>query len=130
MNRQEIYTTVRNHLLTQNAKSVGLDAPDDEFSVSNCLYRGDNGLKCAVGCLIKDEFCVDIEGFVVTNGRVIEALAKSGVADLTDRTLEMLGELQYVHDHLPVGEWKVRLNEIATRYDVKVEDTPTIEREI
>ena len=48
MNIQEIFDTVSVHLLTQNEKSQ-----ESDFYRS-CLYRGPNGTKCAVGCLIKD----------------------------------------------------------------------------
>lgn len=50
MNIQEIFDTVSVHLLTQNEKS------QESSFYSSCLYRGPNGTKCAVGCLIKDEF--------------------------------------------------------------------------
>lgn len=53
MNTQEIFNTVATHLLTQNARSMGT-APQMEGR--GCLYRGENGRMCAVGCLIKDEF--------------------------------------------------------------------------
>lgn len=46
MTLQEIYSTVRQHLLTQNARSA---------KNGNCLYRGPNGTKCAAGALIPDE---------------------------------------------------------------------------
>jgi hypothetical protein len=47
MTKQEIFDTVAIHLIKQGKKSVGDDG--------NCLYRGPEGLKCAVGCLIPDE---------------------------------------------------------------------------
>jgi hypothetical protein len=47
MNAQEIFDTVVTHLYTQ-----GKQAGD---GVGGCLYRTDEGLKCAVGCLIPDD---------------------------------------------------------------------------
>ena len=44
---QELFDKIATHLLTQGARS--------ESSIGRCLYRGDFGSKCAVGCLISDE---------------------------------------------------------------------------
>ena len=46
MTEQEAFTKVRDHLLRQKEKCIvnGL-----------CAYRGENGLKCAIGALISDE---------------------------------------------------------------------------
>lgn len=46
MTKQEIYDTVCAHLAQQKQQSA--------FSLK-CVYRGPNGLKCAIGCLIPDE---------------------------------------------------------------------------
>lgn len=71
MNRQEVFDKVVNHLLTQNQKSI------DESS--QCMYRGINGLMCAVGCLIPDEFYnKDLELKAADSIMVKEALSKSG----------------------------------------------------
>lgn len=42
------FDIVKKHLLTQNKQSV------EEFS-GKCRYRGGEGLKCAIGCLIPDD---------------------------------------------------------------------------
>lgn len=52
MNHQEVFTKVATHLLKQGRRA--LFAEKNGFR--SCAYRGDNGTKCAVGCLIKDEF--------------------------------------------------------------------------
>ena len=47
---QEIYDTVAHHLFSQGRKSaVRSDG------MTSCRYRGPHGLKCAVGCLIRDD---------------------------------------------------------------------------
>ena len=48
MTQQEIFDTVVNGLRKQNCQSW------DEAS-GGCMYRGDNGAKCAVGLLLPDE---------------------------------------------------------------------------
>ena len=44
LTRQAAFNKVARHLLRQNAKSTNKDG--------ECLYRGPNGLRCAVGALI------------------------------------------------------------------------------
>lgn len=46
MEAQEIFDTVARHLFKQGKQSVGEDGC--------CKYRGQDGLKCAVGALISD----------------------------------------------------------------------------
>jgi hypothetical protein len=43
---QEMFDKVANHLFNQGCKSA---------DACRCLYRGPNGTKCAIGCLIPDE---------------------------------------------------------------------------
>lgn len=50
MKTMDIFKHVGKHLLTQNEQSL-VDRDTDR----SCAYRGDGGLKCAVGCLITDE---------------------------------------------------------------------------
>lgn len=44
---QEIFNKVATHLLTQGKRSVASDG--------SCMYRGPEGTKCAIGCLIEDD---------------------------------------------------------------------------
>ena len=48
MTAQEIFNIVALHLFKQQAGSF-----DEEYS--HCLYRNEDGLKCAIGCLIPDD---------------------------------------------------------------------------
>ena len=50
MTLQEMFDTMAAHLLKQGERSVSPINPQQ------CRYRGDHGLKCAVGALIKDKF--------------------------------------------------------------------------
>ncbi len=47
MNRQEVFTKVKDHLLKQNKAAVNA-------GYGACAYLAPDGLKCAVGCLIPD----------------------------------------------------------------------------
>lgn len=44
---QQIFDTVATHLLKQGKRATNLHG--------TCVYRGEGGTKCAVGCLIADE---------------------------------------------------------------------------
>ena len=113
LSNREIFEKVKNHLLTQNARSES----DDGLS---CLYRGPNGLKCAVGCLIKDEyfseyFFKNFNTAKVSDKDVLHVLELSGVS--VDN-LELLRGLQGIHDYSPVVDWKEKLERIRLRYNL------------
>jgi hypothetical protein len=84
--QQEIFDKVVEHLFAQGCKS-------SEYGVNvgeTCLYRGPNGTKCAIGCLIPDNrYTVMYEG-----GNVARLL--------TDKQYALYGSfldtLQHVHD--------------------------------
>lgn len=50
---QEVLDQIAVHLLTQKQKcNNGKDQTDPNYQ---CLYRNEEGLKCAAGCLIADD---------------------------------------------------------------------------
>lgn len=84
MTNQETFDRVAEHLLKQDAKSLRHGA---------CAYRGDAGLKCAVGCLISDEdYEYGIEGCGVWSTRLLEWCHRNGYS------AALLSHLQQVHD--------------------------------
>lgn len=115
MNHQEIYDRVKTHLLTQNRKSK-----DSRMQI--CAYRGDNGVSCALGCLIPDDvYSPAMEGrgipIVTETLRVNDdyavlhdALMASG---LGPETWDLLRELQMIHDSDHTSEWEWRLKDVA-----------------
>ena len=110
MNRQEVFNKVRDHLLAQGEKSItgGPNARD-------CRYRGPNGLSCAVGCLIEDAaYSTKLEGLLVWDSRMGFALQKSGIP-VDGQSLELLDDLQTVHDAYSPAHWAERLTELAHR---------------
>jgi len=76
-----------------------------------CVYRGKNGTKCAVGCLITDEeYKREMEGNDVT------ALNRLGL--LPERLiphLELLSEMQAVHDSFGTSRWEFWFATITQR---------------
>lgn len=114
MTLQEIFDRVSQHLLAQNARSV---RQSDE-GWTTCAYRGHDGKSCAVGCLIADtDYSKDLEGLSIENPKVQAAL---GVVLATDtRALDLLSQLQLMHDRYSIGLWPTRLGHIAKDFGLK-----------
>jgi len=76
--RQKLYERMMAHLREQG-QCVG--------SAGTCRYRGPNGLKCAVGALLKDEYYraefegITPSGTTPTAGKLRAALVASGVVE-------------------------------------------------
>lgn len=124
MTQQEIFNQVAHHLLKQNQKSEARDR--------RCVYR--NGeLMCAVGALIKEE-CYDPvidspdeDDTSVHNPRVLKALRKSEVISTRDtyynghgsQRVQLLMDLQYIHDYFHPDRWKSLLNAYAENHNLQ-----------
>ena len=106
---QEVFDQVKNHLLTQNKKSL---LPNEIRYLGNgCAYRGENGLKCAVGCLIgDDEYTSGIEGMewasIATGRRILNHK-------------NMIIDLQNAHDTFnKIEDLVIDLKNIAAKYNL------------
>lgn len=97
LNEREIFDRVKTHLLQQNEKSY------DEFN--GCLYRGKNGLKCAVGCLIEDDEYDDAmeQNTVDELFRYRTSFKNFDVNN--ERHIDILSTLQDIHDSCDVDCW-------------------------
>lgn len=97
---QKTFDTVARHLLTQKRRSI-----NDRY---RCQYRGDNGTKCAVGCLIPDaDYVPDMEGQGVYSPAVKRVLSKQGFDP------EVAYLLQHLHDWNHASLWPEALRECA-----------------
>ena len=68
----QISEKIRDHLIKQRSKS--------QSEYGSCKYRNDEGLMCAVGCLITDEaYDEGLEGKMSDDLLVTAALERSGV---------------------------------------------------
>ena len=115
MNMLEVFNKVEAHLLAQGEKSMSYTGLSDV-----CSYRGEGGVQCAVGCLIKDEFYhKDLEGLSISpvkrGGSVDKALLDSGI-DLSPEMAHMLNDLQYLHDTNDPEIWEQRLQKLRIKY--------------
>ena len=94
-----VFEFVKQHLLTQGQKSE---------SITSCLYKQPNGMSCAIGCLIENEFYNDNLEF--KNGDdpvVINAIKQSLPNWVINKNI--LIELQELHDEIEVDEWEWQL---------------------
>lgn len=109
-NPQTVYNKVAKHLLTQRKKSKGLNV----HLLEDCLYYAPDGAKCAVGCLIpKSQYHPCFEGQTWTT------LVELGHAPYTN--INLIGDLQSVHDNFPVKDWKKQLLNVANAYGLKTD---------
>lgn len=111
MTEQTAFNIVKNHLLTQMTKSI---------EGNQCLYRGPNGTKCAIGALITDEEYKRIEdaGRIFHGVYEVEDLQ---IVSLQGLTIDFLGELQAIHDQYEVQDWKNQLEIFAKKYNLQYE---------
>ena len=112
---REIYERVSAHLLNQRAVS------EDENG--SCRLRGANGRKCAIGSLVSDEFYrPDIEGIGISyyrharDGKLLRVLYASNVNAYDPGIVDLLCELEQVHDDVSVDQWPHLLAALGKRY--------------
>lgn len=114
MQIRELFERVRAHLLTQGKKSIREEIDERGLPSDSCLYRGPDGTSCAVGCLIKDEFYTpELEQKLASSPLVRSALECSLGFELSRDAMEILGELQAIHDDVPVELWSEHLERLA-----------------
>lgn len=99
-NLEEVFDTIVKHLLIQNERS------ENQYK-GDCQYRSSVNLKCAIGCIISDEFYDElIEGSTADVEEVISAIQNSNpdlVIDEDVQTLFML--MQNLHDKIIPEHW-------------------------
>ena len=107
MTNQEVFTKVKNHLLSQMKHSKNGES---------CLYRGPDGLKCAIGALIPDDlYTPDLESNDIDH--LLEICPE--IASLFHGVDgELLAGLQILHDHQPPSQWSAELRAIAATYNL------------
>ena len=108
MTPQRIFNKAARHLLKQNKKS-------EDFLSRRCMYRGPNGLKCAVGCLIPDsKYVPNMED------KTVYMLINMNLAPLYfTEHFELLRNLQKIHDTCDVNAWRDSLQNLATMNKLK-----------
>jgi len=102
MTDQDAFNTMVNHLRAQGKRST---------DGRGCRYRGLGGLKCAIGALIPDEkYDACIEGYSVDAAMVL------GLLNQPELDVDMLLEMQELHDKMEVKDWASGFVHVAKRY--------------
>jgi hypothetical protein len=116
---QHLFDTVVDHLLTQAKKSLNASR--------HCLYKGPDGLQCAIGVLIDDKYYASVlEGEEVDDPSVLRAVCLSQHIDVSvpqsDNHFDLVGflkDLQYTHDESHAYEWERELKKHAASYGLE-----------
>ena len=104
--RQKVFDRALAHLRSQGKKSMGY---------IGCSYRGDDGLKCAIGIFIADrKYMASLEGQQVDS--IMSALPKS-VSSAGDEFLYYLQSR--LHDDLPEDRFPASLEQSASDFAAK-----------
>ena len=111
MKKSQVFKKVAEHLLQQRVRSVNVE---EDF----CMYRNpDNGLTCAVGCLITDaHYYPSLENASADSEVVCEAVSQSIGSPLNKNDVRLLYRLQEIHDYDEPKRWREKLNEAAEMY--------------
>ena len=100
----------------------------------NCMYRGENGRKCALGHLIKDKYySPDLENACVGTDDINKALMLSlNISDLSTEDQSILYRLQQCHDMLSTynDSEKFRKDFIAELNEEHCKTIPPFLREV
>ncbi|WP_321794177.1 hypothetical protein [Caballeronia sp. J97] len=112
---KEIYERVSEHLLRQRAVSE-----DDNGS---CRLRSPEGRKCAIGSLVRDDqYEPELEGVGISyyrharDGQLLRALFASNVNAYDPNIIDLLIELEEVHDYADIDEWPELLAALGKRH--------------
>lgn len=112
---REAFDKVRAHLLEQGTKSIRYENLYDGDGViteelETCVYRGEDGTKCAVGVLIPDDEYNEAFDNAIDGGTSVATLARGNVVPaLQGLDVDMLISLQNIHDYEEPRDWKAQL---------------------
>lgn len=129
MDRNKVFNRIAEHLLNQGK-------PCTETGTDSCLYRGPNGMSCAIGCLIPDDkYDPQFENIGIQILRTTSVLKPNEkkfsevilglIGDMDYDDIELLKQLQNAHDDAatnthPKQYWGAMLLSIAKRFNVKM----------
>lgn len=133
MDKQAIFNQVAAHLIKQNKKSMAV--VEGHYSTElQCAYRSvdENGnvLKCAIGCLIPDEFYYKaMEGVIVPAivNRYYALRKHLDIANIDNdyqenqQDISFLAGLQTIHDLHKPKHWRDKLASFAERFELSFE---------
>jgi hypothetical protein len=101
----EIIDYVTPLMLAQNAKSWDTDQ-------EQCSYRGDGGLKCAIGHIMSD----DEWNALSVNDQFAGVIIAAELFDVPVLYWSLLQKLQMIHDVIEPDEWEYSLADLRRSY--------------
>jgi len=100
-----VFTIARDGMLKQGMRSMSTQEGE-----SSCAYRGDNGLRCALGFCISDkDYRPSMEGY----GPEEVYIAKAIGLPYEGEAISFLSELQSIHDNKDPEAWDFHLRMFA-----------------
>jgi hypothetical protein len=118
---QYTFDVVAAHLLEQNKQSKRIY---DDSNVPGCSYRGDNGLRCAVGfCIPEKNYRPSFEGKGIADFGLGLDRDQLAIIDAIDPQYfaepKFMAGLQWVHDNNVPSQWPDRLKAFATVWELE-----------
>lgn len=108
MTKQEVFNKVVLHLRQQGRPSLNAN--------HDCMYRGEDGTKCAIGCLIEDkDYNPDFEGQFF--GRFVKDVPN---LEWMRKHTVLLEELRIVHDLHQIDYWEMKFQNIAIEHGLEM----------
>lgn len=109
--KQKLFDIASKHLIKQGKRSA---------AGNNCLYRGPDGLKCAVGALISDEcYNRDLESEPAGSSAVVNAVSETQGFSLDEDAIRIVNRLQIVHDSGLVSHWADKIKFCAEKHNLE-----------
>ena len=110
---EEVFNYVKEFLLEQGEKSYS--------TKHGCAYRGEDNRKCAIGCLILDEFYdEEFEGGLPNSndgpkGYLIRDAIEKSLPNW-QMNLDLLSNVQSIHDNYEVENWRYEFSRRSEKY--------------
>jgi len=110
---EEVFNYVKEFLLEQGEKSYS--------TKYGCAYRGEDNRKCAIGCLILDEFYdEEFEGGLPNNiqsskGYLIRDALKKSLPNW-QMNFDILSDIQSIHDSYEADSWHYEFSRHSEKY--------------
>lgn len=122
MTNQEAFDKVWQFFIVEKNPQSFENSADNLVFGAACAYRGQNGSKCAVGCLIPDElYSPDMEDKRIFAIIELYPEIKTLFADVDGF---FLAKIQEIHDH-HFPYFQINMENLAIIYDLKIpEGTP------
>lgn len=127
---QEVFNYVAKHLFTQGkqARVKNTLYPDN----TKCAYRNEDGLKCAVGCLLDDEYYQPEMDQEKSSG-IRNIVSKYQFPQWVTDNLGLVSQLQSVHDNsnnwLKTRDMHVGLSGVARFFNLSMDFVNTLKFE-